>query len=554
MKLTYEYRIAGTTTWQPINQKDIISNALKIKYETGDGSHFKLNSSGDITIRGAFYEYIRQTIWLPNNGQTVGIEMRIYVVKCEKYLPILVIDSGGLKYCDGDCHFTVSLKYKDDAFKEVKQSLPFSGIPVPINFAYCEDRSTIGFWVFMIITTILFPIFFLLALVTGSVFVDWFRDVRGCSYKMYGFRIQEHLRRIGTIIGLTYDNTTDDIFIPKYPNHCIVYYGKSDKNNYNLSLPLTHNPNWNGYELLEFLKKSYNIKYRLSSGLLRIKNKFDRWNATTVDLTDEKFCYDFKELDNPSLINFKHADDQMDTTGANAINYDDLVNVNVPTFTPAQSGVRDILFDFARQRFRLDGVKEDKLTKIDAVPQFAAVILALDAITPLNLTEDREYALNDSNNGIGKVRIIDWDAANSTEANAKVVRQPFNATNNNYYTFNLGLAGEDPTFVPIYGTVNNSICNASVFTNEFLNTNAAPNRIREFQDEYPQSAYQLERQNKRATATLNSCDCATLTSFGIFDGDEPIIDFWAATPSGEGNIVELEIDLHNGTAKIVIEI
>lgn len=134
-------------TWseQRDNQGDVVPGASQIKKGVG----------GTITIEGDTYQLFKQWLIMDVSGALNSIEIKIEDVSCGTYEGYIV-KSTDLQYCEsGLCHFTVTLKQKDEALNCIRRTLisdnwqgwfqkvPANGKKHP-RFAYCKEQRPNG--------------------------------------------------------------------------------------------------------------------------------------------------------------------------------------------------------------------------------------------------------------------------------------------------------------------------------------------------------------------------------------------------------------------------
>lgn len=568
-RFTIDYRLytpTGTTNFITAPDDEIGDgiNRLTLSFQHNGYEHYSTAATSSFEIRGDFYAYVFYWLWQDVAAQSNSIELRIYDNQCEKWLNgFYYIKPAGIEFC-ADCVLSVQAKYEDRTLECFKNTLIdtdqstnpdaahdwFSGGLQHPTFSYCKNKG----WLYpagalVVWFTFLIPILgILLLLIAASWFQRIYEQARGCERKNAAPYITTYLQNLIDNCGVTLLSDTVFTTPTKLPelNKATIFYMPNKRGIYftdNTPLYRLENAlNWSGERFMQFLKKRFNLKWRLNPTGLLIKHFDEPFTDTPLlDLRKVEKCCTWIGDRLPSYGDYDFQQDSLDTEGNAARRaYNDIVEFNSP-YNSAQSGSKKVLFDDAAAGFRNDGLRSDDISQWDSILNAVPLTAISNLLVPLQNADD--FVLMSGDNTVyPKVIIHD---ANTPLTDAKAIKKQFSPAE----IAILQAEGYEGNFTSQYGK-QLYFYNYIAPANWELNA-VTPNTAQLFECDNPRLCEC--RRNLICEYKLPNCDCELLETLGIYEDTSTgaIIDYPVIMDNDFiGELRNIDIDFGSNTVTL----
>ncbi len=543
-------------------------NQLGLSFEHNDYQHYNTAATTSFEIRGMFYAAVYSWLWKHASAQSNAIELIITDNFCDKVLNgTYFIKAAGIVFCDPDCGvLKVQAKQEDLTLQCFKDTLVdtdlstnpdaahdwFSGGLQHPTFGYCKNKG----WLYPLGTIfcsiiILIPVLNILVLLLGYSWLQRIYETsRGCERKNSAPYITTYIQNIIDNCTLLLDIDTVFHTPTKLPElqYATIYYMPNKRGilfQDNTPLYRIENAlNWSGSRFMEFLRKRFNLKWRINPTTGLIIRHFDEAYTDTpvLDLREVERCCSWDGNRPAAYGDYDFQLDSMDMEGnASRRAYNDIVEFNSP-YSPAQSGAKKVVFDDAAVGFRNDGLRSDDISQWYLLTSPA--IFLLNILVPLQDADDFVFMSGD-NTQSPKVILHD---PNTPLTAAKAIKKVWNA--------------QEVAVLTAQGYSSGSFYSQYGKTTYFYNY-AAP-AAWDLDVITPNTAQFFEcdnirlcecRRNFICEYTLPNCDCDLLNVLGIYDDTTTgaIIDYPVIMDSEFiGEIRNIDIDFGSNTIKLKV--
>lgn len=366
--------------------------------------------SGDLIFTGADTDFIKT--WLVNHTTATENYIVIHMEdECCGNKYDFLIQPTEVDWCYGECEISVTPKeYSiDNEIFKCLDSKPifddtFAAQTHP-RIMFCKEIRPDWLQVVVLILGILFDlvaviiipaiiaiqvvitaICVVLAILTFGIFnciedtffvddyFNWLgqlqKSIVGCGYKTPSPLIREYVQNGCAKCGATFESFifTD----PQSDYYNSVYFynpttpglGVDDANTYWMP---ENTPLQSTIQYLDQLIEPFNGDYHIKNGIVRLERK-DWFNnqVAWLDLTSYdpekiiKICFTFNGDKRYAYANLKYSEDGYDQVGQEAMQFkfSDIIEWNSPP-SPLQSGVLEMMFRYAPNRYRQDGIGRD---------------------------------------------------------------------------------------------------------------------------------------------------------------------------------------------------
>ncbi len=543
-------------------------NQLGLSFEHNNYEHYNTAATTAFEIRGVFFAVVYNWLWKHASAQSNTIELIITDNLCDKVLNgTYFIKAAGIVFCDPDCGvLKVQAKQEDLTLQCFKDTLVdtdlstnpeaahdwFSGGLQHPTFSYCKNNG----WLYplgsLLLMMLLFiPIVNIIVLLFGNQWLQRvYESARGCERKNSAPYITTYIQNIIDNCTLLLDLDTVFHTPTKLPElqYATIYYMPNKRGIlYSDNTPLyriENALNWSGSRFMEFLRKRFNLKWRINPTTGLIIRHFDEAYTDTpiLDLREVERCCSWDGNRPAAYGDYDFQLDSMDQEGNAARRaYNDIVEFNNP-YSPAQAGVRKVMFEDAAVGFRNDGLRSDDIS------QWRQILTPLDwllsALVPLQDSNDFVLMSRD-NTQAPKIILHD---PNTPLTAAKAIKKVWTAA--------------EVAVLTAQGYDSNQFYSQFGETTYFYNY-AAP-AAWDLDVITPNTGQLFEcdnirlcecRRNFICEYTLPNCDCDLLTVLGIYDDTTTgaIIDYPVIMDSEFiGEIRNIDIDFGSNTIKLKV--
>lgn len=540
-------------TVAPDNEVGININNLVLSFRHSGYQHYETSATTTFTIAGNFYAFVKYHLWESLLSVSNAVELRIFDTQCRKYLRgNYYIKPNGVTWCREDCTADVQAKHEDldlaclmDTLIDTDQATNpnaahnwFSGGLTHPTFPYCKNNRLI-----YIIALLLFCVpvvgFILLVLFAFGVGNEMYRRARGCDRKLPSPLITTYITNLIDNCSVVLDS--DTVFttpskMVQLAKACIFYApvekGLALSDN-TTRYKLTNALNWSGKMFFEFLKKRFNIKWRLNPSGLLIRHFDESYSEPIFDFRNVvDVCCEWTGEKPPAYGDYQFALDTLDSEGnASRRAYNDIVEFNSP-FSPAQSGSIVRKFEDAAVGFRNDGMRSDDISQTEKWFTSATYLLAAIGTLP---NANAFVMTSDYTTSVPKVII--WDGVSNMNQ-AKAIRKNWSGAeiavmvSNGYDPAQFGSQYDETTY----------FYNFIAPVNEELH-NVTPNCWQLFECDNPRLCEC--RKEWICKVKISNCSCSVLALTGIYEDSTTgaIIDYPVILDSQHiGEIVAMDID------------
>jgi hypothetical protein len=416
--------------------------------------------------RGDFYSDIINCLRNHPQFYDYAIEVRIYFCDNDNYTTGIIQPQNVDDDCEEGCVLSVT-PIKDTRVEECLMSQlidninpqtnffaerPFlSTAPPPYQhpvFCYCKHNHYFLYTAFIVLFAVtvsatfgtalpIIAIGLILLLGGAGNVLDLFNNLRGCDEKVTAPFIRDLLENAAVPCGVTIDNTIHAAGSVYY-NDCLFSLagGEGDPlTNPHAWYSFANSLNWTMRDLLEFICKYYNGKFRLEGNVLKIRHKSENFNAGYVfDISSLQLCCNYNGDMRHNYGEYEHQRDE--GKGNEALNlYDDIVQFNNFPNPNNRLGLRR-QFDTAAVRFYDDGLGSNRISKIENSNVggliFSALISTIEFLSSLpfiggdvKYPDPSGFVLLE-NGYTSRYKVISYDPATPL-AFAKAVKKPYTA-------------------------------------------------------------------------------------------------------------------------------
>jgi hypothetical protein len=203
-------------------------------------------------------------------------------------------------------------------------------------------------------------------------------NIVGCGRAHPSPLARDYIKNVCDICGLTFQSSILNSPSSDYYNMVVLFapMEKGSRND-NVFWINGNELNQSGDMFLDSLKPVFNAKWEIRNSTLFFERKdfFDNGDIfvnyadlEAQNLIGEKLCLEWRDELRPAYLKCEYQLDALDVSGneARAV-YNEIIEWNTP-YSSLQSGSRDVLLQFAPNRFRNDGVAPDTFQIFENIP------------------------------------------------------------------------------------------------------------------------------------------------------------------------------------------